>query len=430
MGISAYLATIVALTLANAFFAGAEIALLAVRTTRLRELASEGRGGAKAALKLRGRPEILLATVQIGITVVSVAAAVYGGVNLEQPIEEKLYGLGLGTLAGEVAVVIVVTFLSVLSIVVGELVPKSLALRYAGRVALFVAPPLLSVAWVARPVVWALTSLSNLILKPFGDRTQFSETRLSPEELHQLLEEAAAAKTIDPVAGDVAQRSLDAAGRMVTAIMVPRQAVVAFHREDSCDEIFQRLRTAPHTRYPVCIENGEIVGYVLAREIYQARLDGSLNLGELVRQLPFLPESTTILRALRILQRARTELAVVVDELGATLGVLSVEDIVEELVGEVLAEDEHPLERIRREGPGRYVVEGSLPVHEVSRALDVELPESPNWATIAGLMLAKLGHIPKRGERVTLDGVGEAEVLEASSKRIHWIRLRLEQEGT
>ncbi len=183
---------IVLLTLANGLFAGAEIAILSVRKTRLRALAEEGNSSAQALMKMRCQPERLLATVQIGITVIGATAAAFGGVTLGRMVSSAFVRFGLrAELADDLGLALVIGLISYLSLVLGELVPKSLALRSAERYALLVGRPLHGLAWVARPVVWLLTASSNALLRFFNDQTTFTEARLSKEELQQLVDKAA-----------------------------------------------------------------------------------------------------------------------------------------------------------------------------------------------------------------------------------------------
>ena len=201
---------ILALLVANAFFAGAEIAIVALRRTRHRQLAEEGHSGARAVLVLREDPERFLATVQVGITVVGVTAAAFGGGSIVERLRPWLARITwIGEHAEGVALVLVISGVSYLSIVVGELVPKSLALRGAERYALLIGKPLLALSWLAKPLVWFLSSSANILLKPFGDRTTFTETRHSAEELQQLVEEAMKAGTIHADAGEIASRALE-----------------------------------------------------------------------------------------------------------------------------------------------------------------------------------------------------------------------------
>jgi putative hemolysin len=201
---------ILALVLVNAVFAGAEIAVLSVRRTRLTELMEGGSGAARAAVQaLRAQPERFLATVQIGITVVGATAGAFGGATLAADLAPVLAGwVPLAPYAGTVALAVVVTVVSFLSLVVGELVPKSLALKAAEPYALAVGRPLLWLSRLLRPLAWVLTAASNLILFPFRDRTSFIEARLSPDELMELVDEAASAGTVNPRAGEIAARAL------------------------------------------------------------------------------------------------------------------------------------------------------------------------------------------------------------------------------
>lgn len=197
-----------ALVLANAVFAGAEIAILNVRKTRLSQLVEERRGGARAVAALRRAPERFLATVQIGITVVGASAAAFGGTRLSGPLADALTGAGV-PYAHDFAFALVVALVSYLSLVLGELVPKSLALRFSERYALLVAPPLHGLSRMALPLVWFLTASSNLILRLFGDRTTFTESRLAPEELQQLVQEAARTGSLDQRVAEIASRAFD-----------------------------------------------------------------------------------------------------------------------------------------------------------------------------------------------------------------------------
>ena len=201
---------ILVLILANAVFAAAEIAIVSVRRSRLEELSISGKSSARAVLSLKADPERFLATVQVGMTLVSATAAVFGGASIAVQLAPWLQQLPwLAPYAHDVSLAIVIIGFSFLSIVLGELVPKSLALRAAEKYALFIGQPLLSLSWMAGPLVWLLTASANLLLRPFRDQTTFTETRHSAEELQQLVDEASKAGTVNPVVGEIASRALD-----------------------------------------------------------------------------------------------------------------------------------------------------------------------------------------------------------------------------
>jgi len=414
--------------LANGVFAGAELALLTLRKTRLRELLDEGSGAARAITALRENPERLLATVQIGITVVSATAAAFGGASLAHPLAGFLVRLGVGEPTAEsLAFALVVGFISYLSLVLGELVPKSLALRYAERYALLIGRPLHGVSWLVRPLVWLLTASSNLLLRFFGDKTNFAEARLSPQELQQLVEEAAKTGSLDPRAGEIASRAFDLTDLTLSAVMVPRSRIVALRRHASAEEIRQVLLEHGHSRVPVYEETlDNIVGYVIAKDLLGVAWEGTLIvLEDVLRPAYFVFETMRAMDTLKELQRRRMQLAIVVDERGGVLGLVTMEDLVEELVGDILSETETPEELIRRESPTTAVVQGTASLRELNRALGLELEEGHGYSTVGGLCAARTGAIPEPGTRLTLDDGTVLEVLDSTPRRVRTVRIHL-----
>jgi putative hemolysin len=421
-------AILLGLTAINAFFSGAEIAILSVRKSRLQELADAGSRRARSALALREKPEQFLATVQVGITVVGASAGAFGGVVLEQPVANALRALGAGAWADRLALVGVVALVSALSIVLGELVPKSLALRSSDRFALLAAPILLLLSRVSAPVVALLTAASNLFLRPFHDRTTFVETRLSREELRQLVEEAADAGSVDAHAGEIATRAIDLGDLSVGAVMVPRGSIASLDVAAPADDVRVLLRDRPFSRYPLTDGGPEnVLGYVIARDLFTQLLENRLDLRAAARQVPYFPVQTRAVEVLRKLQTSRTHVGIVVDELGSVAGLVSVEDLAEEVLGEIFAEHETPSGVVLPDGPSSYLVLGTAPVHEINRELGTDLPTGPGFSTLAGLILHQERTIPVAGTRISLPGGVEVQVVEASSQRIRRVRLRLSQ---
>ena len=420
------LAVVLALVLANGVFAGAEIAVIALRRSRIRQLVEEGRPGARAVRELREAPERFIATVQTGITVVGATAAAFGGAELARRLAPGIAAIpGVAPYAGTIALALVVALVSFLSLVLGELVPKSLALRNAERYALAAGRPLLLLSYLVRPVVWLLTRTSNLVLRPFGDRTTFSETRLSAEELEQLVEEAGKFGSLDASTAEIASRAL--AFRELTAgdVMVPRSRVVALPLAAPPEDLKRMLLEEGRSRMPVYDGTvDEVVGYVVAKDLAAMAWERELIvLADLVRPVHFVPETARAVQVLRDLQRRRMHLAVVVDEHGGMAGLLTLEDLLEELVGEILGEAEHPQELFRREPDGSTVVRGDVPVREANRALGLDLPEGGDYTSVGGLCVALAGAVPERGTRLrTANGI-ELEVLEASPRVVRQVRI-------
>jgi len=417
---------ILALILINGFFAGAEIALLSVRRTRLQELADSGKGAARKALQLRDDPEQFLATVQVGITFVGATAGAFGGATLAEPLTRWLAGVGAGHYADGLGLTIVVVFISVLSIVLGELVPKSLALRASERISLLVARPLHALARVSRPLVWVLTSLSNLVLRPFQDQTTFTEARLSPEELQSLVEQASTAGSLSASVGDIASRALELQQLPVNAVLIPRRQIVAIKLGATRDEVWATLKAQPHGRYPVIADDlDSIEGYVTTRDLVTQIVEtGSVDVRKAMREIAAFIEQTTAIEVLRALQKQRTPLAVVVDEHGMTSGIVTITDIAQELVGDILDEHERPSQSVRLESEGVWLVRSDTTIQDLNRALGTSFAVSTDYATLSGLVMHASSRIMSRGETITI-GDSELEVVDATARQVKLVRVRL-----
>jgi putative hemolysin len=315
---------------------------------------------------------------------------------------------------------------SVLSIVFGELIPKSLALRRSKAYALAIAPPIQVLSTVARPIVWLLTALSNAVLRLFGEKATFSETRISPEELQYLVSEAAETGSIHPAAGEIASRALELPELTAAQVMVPRARVVGIPRSAGPSELQRIVTETGYSRFPVYGENlDEIVGYVLTKDLlsmaWQRRL---IVLYDLVRPAYFVVEATRAPVLLQEMRKRRVHLAIVVDEHGGTSGIVTIEDVLEELVGEIVSELADAVEPFRRMPDGSTVVHGDTAVREVNRVLGIDLPEGDDWSTIGGLCMALAGRMPHTGDTFTLEDGTELEVKHATERSVDDVRVR------
>ncbi|MEJ7731265.1 MAG: hemolysin family protein [Polyangiaceae bacterium] len=418
---------IVALVLLNGILAGSEIAVVALRKTRVEQLVATGSRAARAIRKLQGDPERFMATVQIGITVVGATAGAFGGASFAKHLAPVLARVPwLQAYADQVALALVVGAISFLSLVLGELVPKSLALRSAEAYALIIARPMVWLSRAARPLVWFLTASSNLVLRIFGDRTNFTETRHSPEELQQIVDEAASAGTVDRTAGDIAARAMDFPDLTARHVMVPRARVVGLMRDASREELRRVVLEEGHTRMPVLEAVDRVVGYVTVRDLFAVLLEGELIvLEDAIRPAYEVPDSARVVDILTGMRKRRTELAIVTDGGGSMLGIVTMENVVEELVGQITSEHDqdqgHPLTRERN---GDVVVRGDMPVHELNRRLGWQLPEGETWATVAGLVLELAKRIPSAGDRFETQDGASIEILAASEREVLEVRLR------
>ena len=416
---------VVGLLMVHGLFAGSEISVLTVRKTRVKEAVRRKDRRAIAVNALRAKPERFLATVQIGMTIAGTAAAAFGGARIEHGLEPFYLGLGLGTWAPATSLATVVLIVAITELVIGELVPKSLALRYSDRYSFFVARPLLALSQAVRPIVWLLISLSNLVLRFFGDKTTFTESRLSKDELQQLVEEAAKTGSVDPRASEIASRALGFGEVTVAEVMVPRTRVVALRRSAPPDEIQRPILEEGHSRMPVFDHNiDNIVGYVVARDVLALSWQGGLLvLEDIVRPAHKVPESTRALDLLRELQRRHLQMAIVVDDHGGLSGLVTTEDPIEELVGDIMNEDDVAEQYFVREPGGTILVQGWAAVRKVNRDLHLDLPVGADRTTIAGLCMSLAEAIPQAGEKLVTDNGTVLEVIEASPRRVRRVRI-------
>jgi len=411
---------IVGLIVVHGFFAGAEVAVETVPRGRVRELAEGHRAGARSLEKLRREPERVVAVARSTTLALAIAAGVVGGGFLVRMLEPHI-GLAPAVVVGIAAITIVM-------LVAGELVPLAVALRRGERWALWSAG-ILRVAWMLfRPILLLSRGVANAILSLFGGATSFGAERIAPEELQEELEEAAEKGTIDPGASRIAIRAIDFGELTAGEVMVPRNRVEAIPRDIPVHELREVLLEHGHTRMPVYADSiDEIIGYISIKDVLALAWDEKLFVMEdLLRPAFFVPETMRAIRLLRLMQRRRVSLAIVVEESGGLAGIATIEDLVEELVGEIYSEEESMTPEAIHVNPDRTaLVMGIAQIRDVNRELDLDLPEGDGWSTVAGLCLDLAGRIPAKGERLLApDGV-VLEVTEASAKRVRTVRIHL-----
>jgi putative hemolysin len=421
----AELLIVLGLTLLNGIFSGAEIAVVSVRRTRLQQLVEERRSGARALAALRELPERFFATVQIGITVIATAAAAFGGLTMARHLEPHLAAIPwIGHKAEPISLVLVVVIISYLTLVLGELVPKSLALRASEPYALVMAKPLLWLSFVARPIVRVLTWSSNVVLRPFRDSTDFMEARISPEELRQMVDEAARTGALHVNTGEIASRALAFERLTLRDASIPRDHIDALPRDATPEQIRRFLLEERRSRIPIYDGSlDDIVGYASAKDIVSVAWDGRLVvLQDVLRPVKFFPETTPAIEVLRYMRRERQRVVVSVDEHGVVSGLATFEDLIEELVGDISSEDDDR-QPIVHELDGSAVVHGDVPLRELNRALELALPESPGATTVGGLAVKLGGGIPNRNARLAAQDGTVLIVLDASPRAVRRVRV-------
>jgi putative hemolysin len=414
------------LLLINAFLAAAEIALVSARRPRLRQLAEEGNRAAQTALNLAETPAFFLATIQIGITVAGFFTSAVGAVSLVAALAALFGGLpAMGGVAETVSLVIVTTLLSFISIVLGELVPKTIAFQAADRIVLLVAPPIAFLARLTAPIVGLLTFLTNLILRLLGSERKAQFPSVSQDELLAMVETGKDEGVISPAQASMTEGVFGLSDRRARELMVPRVDVAALPSTATIAEARRLFVERGHSRIPIYEGDiDHIVGVLHTKDLL--RLTGpdvdQQPVKALAREPLYVPEGHLASTLLRQLQRERRHLAIVIDEHGGTAGLITLEDLLEEIVGEITDEYDpdanDPLETVSED---EIVVSGGLPISDLNEALDLNLEEA-GVDTVGGLITARLERFARVGETVDL-GDATAEVLAMDRNRIRRVRV-------
>jgi putative hemolysin len=415
--------------LANGVFAGSEIALVSARISRLAEFRQRAVRGAVAAMHLKETPEGFLATIQIAITAVGTLTSAVGGATAVEALSPWLARLGLGEAAPTVALGIVILGITYMSLVIGELSPKAIALRDPERLACLVAPLISAISRVSAPIVRVLSASTSLVLRVLGMGTPRESPFVSEEDVRYLVREGARKGIFEKVEEELVHNVFEFADTSVREIMTPRPNIRGLDVDTPTEAILGKAVEVGHSRIPVYQSSIEaIVGVVTLKDLLGAVARGeSLRLPSLLRPAVFVPENVRISHLLRQLQQTRQGLAMIVDEYGSVVGLVTVEDVVEEIVGEIRDEGEHPTELIITLPDGSAVLDGMTPLDEVERHLGITIPAPRDFATVAGLVLHTLNSVPTRGTSVVAAG-RRWTVMEMDGPRIR--RVGVQPEGS
>jgi putative hemolysin len=390
---------ITVLILANGFFAASEMALVSARSARLQTKADDGDKRALSALRLQAKPAEFLATVQVGITLVGTLASAVGGVEAARRIGPQLAHIpALAPYAEQIALAIVVTIIAFLSLLFGELVPKRLALRNPERFSIAVVRFMDFLTAIFKLPVRFLIKSADLVMGIFGS-TAIEDENISPEEIEVLVNRSAADGVLLPIQAKMIERVFDYADRSTGDEMTPRTEMVALKAETPIADALEIAKEHGYSRYPVFTDDiDDVQGYVHIKDLIWAQAES--NLLALLRPVVFIPAGVTLPEAFTTLTRAGQQMAIVMDEYGGTQGLLTLENILEVIVGEI--EDEHsPVTSISKQvGDGVWHFIGNEPITAVSQILGVAFHSQGAYRTIAGFILAELGTFPQEGESV------------------------------
>jgi putative hemolysin len=417
-----------ALILANGFFSGAEMAIVASRRGRLRQLADAGDKAAKTALELASSPDQFLPTVQIGITLVGTLAAAYGGDSLVSDLADWITTLAppaVDAMARPIALTLFVVLLSFFTLVFGELVPKRLALRRAEDFARLAAPAMKIFSQVTRPLVWLMGASTSAVLALLGAHKQDGPS-VSVDDIEHLLEAGRAEGVLEAVEQAVATEALRLGERMVRDIMRPRIDLDALDIETPPGEVLGAIAMAGYSRLPVYEGSlDHILGYVSLKDVLRQNWMGwPIELRKIMHRALFVPETMPLDRLLELFQKEKNQLAIVLDEYGGTEGLVTLEDVLEELVGEIHDEHRHEASQFVQREDGSWLVDGGAGVEDLAKKLGIKLDAVPrDYSTVSGLVLAELERIPATGDTLRWRGV-VIEVVDMDGRRIDKLLIR------
>jgi putative hemolysin len=416
MNITSEIIIIILIVLVSAIFVLSEMSVTASRKARLQQRVNEGDTRAGTVLQLIENPNLFLATVQIGITFVGVFVGAVGGATLSQPVSRLLATVPeLAPYADSLALGIVVVAIGFVSIVLGELVPKRIALHNPEQIASVLARPMMVVSWLFKPFVWVLGRITDFVLKLMGIRPG-DEPPVTEEEIQLLIDQGTQAGVFEEAEHDMVEGVFSLGDRRVYSLMTPRPDIIWLDIDDSRDEIRQKITECDVSRFPVRQGSLDvIVGVVKARDLLVRNLNGEpLVLKELLKPAFFVPETMFASRALEILKEKGTDILLVIDEFGALQGLLTINDILEEIVGEMEIEEPQATQR----QDGSWLLDGMLEVDEFKEIFDLPpLPHEDEYETLSGFVMMSLGRVPQPTDRFEWHGL-KFEIMDMDGRRV------------
>jgi putative hemolysin len=412
------IAVVIVLVFCNGLLSMSELAVVSSRPARLKVMAADGNKGAAVALRLGEDPGKFLSSAQVGISLIGVLSGAFSGATLGDRFTEWLVGQGLGEgLASTVGVGSVVIVITYVSLIIGELVPKQLALRDAERIAARAAPTMATIARVTAPLVWLLDISSRLVLFLIGQNNEL-EDRVTDEEVKTIIAEAESQGVLESEEKQMISGVMRFADRSARGLMTPRLDVEVVDLSDSPEEIARTLRTSSHSMLPVHEGQADnIIGVIVRKDLIDVFADGrTFDVRALVKPAPVVLDQVDALAVLRAIRSSMVHLALVFDEYGHFEGIVTPGDILGAITGG-FQEEEGTEEPIVQREDGSWLVPGSMPVDEFAERLGVPVPKDPKYETVAGFVLSELNHLPVAGESFVREP-WRFEVVDLDGRRI------------
>ena len=397
-----------------------EMSLVSSRRFKLESAKKKGSKGAKTALELSENPTKFLSTVQIGITLIGILLGVYSGENLTVDVEKFLNQFEiLKPYSHDIAVGIIVVCITYFSIVFGELFPKRLGLTFPERIAIFLAKPMKFLSVIVSPFVGLLTISNDLIVKILGIKSTM-DSKVSEEEIKSIIKESAEGGEIQDIEQDIVERVFEFGDKKVNSLFTHKNDIIFFDETDDLQTVRQKINAEKHSAYPVCSENDidKVVGIVLLKDLFTPSIDANFNLKDFVKEPLFLTENTYAYNLLEKFKVERMHYAIVVDEYGSTKGIVTMDDVVDALIGNVTEHNQNEYEITPRDD-NSWFVDGQYSFTEFLHYFDIELDEEidGNFVTIAGYFIHKFNDLPNIGDKLSIDSY-QLEIIDKDGQRI------------
>jgi CBS domain containing-hemolysin-like protein len=421
------------LILTNGFFVAAEFALVKVRASQLDVKAQTGSSRAKLAKTLLEKLDSYLSATQLGITLASLALGAVGEEVISSIVTRFFVTSGWVTnplTIHSISLPIALTLLTFFHVTIGEQIPKMIGIKYCLQTALFISWPLRIFYFICSPFIWFLNQTSNFVLRIIGVKKVGEEDFHSEEELRLILTESEEGGAIKPSENELIQNVFDFDDRIVKQVMVPQNRVVALDVELGRNEITKRVIEEGFSRLPIYLGDiDNIVGIVHSKDLLKALIDNKFkSLNEIMRPVHFIPESMKINELLRDFQKFHYQMAIVTNEFGSTAGLVTMEDIIEELVGEIQDEHDEETPNVEKKSDTEFIVNAQAPITDVNQALPIALPENPQYETVSGYINFIFGRIPAINDKRKKDGY-DITILKRNRQSVESIRLKVAEKN-
>lgn len=408
------------LILLNGVFSMVEIALISARKFKLENAKKKGSNGAKAALELSENPTKFLSTVQIGITLISILLGVYSGENITNDVISFVKKIEILTpFADEISVTIVVIFITYLTIVLGELFPKRLGLAFPEKISIFFARPMLLISKITTPFNFFLSTSSNLLLTIFGIK-KTTESKVSEEEIKSIIKESADGGEIQEIEQNIVERVFELGDRKVNTLLTHRSDIIYFDWNDTLDTIRYKINKEKHSAYPVCRNNNidNTIGIVLLKDLFTFEIEKNFNISKFIKQPLYLNETTYAYKVLEMFKKEKMHYGIVVDEYGITQGIVTMDDVVDALVGDATEIDQDEYQ-ITERNENSWFVDGQYSAIDFIKYFNLNLDYKINdkYTTVAGLIINKKKALPNIGDKIIIDNY-ELEIIDKDGQRI------------